>query len=74
MKDEDLQITYTIKPCPFCGGKRIEVGIIDNPLVWWDSNIRGEECAYVWCKDCSANIKGEDIKEALMKWERRQTE
>lgn len=48
-----------LKPCPFCKGKDLEIGVAENPFIVWDGSVRGERVAYVACR-CGAILK-EDI-------------
>ena len=58
-------------PCPHCNSKEIDRRIYFNPDVWWDSALRGEECAIVYCERCGASIKGDSLKHAVSKWNKR---
>lgn len=60
-----------LRQCPFCGSKDISVEEVRNPSVWWDSNMRGEYCAMVYCEDCKASIKENIESRAIDKWNTR---
>ena len=61
-----------LKRCPFCGawGFELSHGMVNDPLAYWDSAIRGTEYGYVSC-ECGAIIKAHDEDEAIKLWNRR---
>lgn len=68
-----------LKSCPFCGNTKegiwphggLEIGQVDNPLVFLDSAVRGEMCTYVLCLKCGAMIKGDIHDDVVRAWNTR---
>ena len=58
--------------CPFCGDFEIVLERVANPLVYWDSNMRGEYCYAVLCVNCGANVRANTPQEAIGKWNERE--
>ena len=67
-------MTEGLKKCPFCGDYEIRLERVSNPLVFWDSNVRGEYCYAVICENCGAIVKGNSPMEAMNKWNKRENE
>lgn len=56
----------TLKPCPFCGSKRIIKGCVDNRLLGWG------EAHNLMCRRCGVSTKDFATKEeAIEAWNRR---
>ena len=56
-----------LKSCPLCG-EDADIEEIINPLVYWDSALRGEHSHTVFCYECGLSIKADNRKEAIDKW------
>ena len=70
-----LTIADELKPCPFCGElDMLDVDLIMNDAVWWDSALRYEHCGYVACRACGVVVKAENIDDAIRIWNTRKGE
>lgn len=59
-----------LKPCPFCGGKKIDIMVYD-PFYGYQGNLTRHR---VWCLKCRAQVDRERVMDAIEAWNRRAEE
>lgn len=57
-----------IKPCPLCGDDEINIVEVNQPTIWWDSAMRGEQCYCIYCFECGLSIKDDYKPNCIEKW------